>query len=76
VNIISVSIDLSTNIGTYLLEAKVQMQTLPFLSKEVSLVINVSQCQILKITADSILPATINFFVGGPAKLFELPKFK
>jgi rRNA pseudouridine-1189 N-methylase Emg1 (Nep1/Mra1 family) len=51
------------------------MQSSPFLSKEISVSINVAQCQILKITPDIKLPDTINFFVGGPAKLFDLPKF-
>ena len=51
------------------------MQNSPFLSTDLLVTINVSICQILKIKPDITLPAAIDFFVGGPAKLFELPKF-
>ena len=51
------------------------MQSSPFLSTDLLVTINVSLCQIIKIKPDITIPAAIDFFVGGPTKLFELPKF-
>jgi hypothetical protein len=51
------------------------MQNHPFLTSSLLISIAVTDCEVKKVIPDKDLPKTETFFVGGPEKLFDLPKF-
>ena len=51
------------------------MQNDPYLTLSLLISITVTNCKVYEVIPDKVLPKAETFFVGGPEKLIELPKF-
>ena len=51
------------------------MRSDPFLTSSLLINIAVTACEVREVIPDKVLPKTETFFVGGPEKLYDLPKF-